>query len=456
MCAAAAMFFYAALSFPSLCASEVNPVYVNVKAFGAVGDGVTNDTSAIQAAISYVQSTDGGTVLFPAGTYIVNSTLNVIKTLGIVLQGVSGFGSGSSIIMFTLSDSSTGIDARGSSGFEMHYIQVAYNSSTYSGTLVDLSFLNTSFTLYSSITNSQFYQTNSATNTKSAYTLLYLDGVTGCMIENCTFKGAQNLILGSNPSNGFYPPDLVTFDHCVFTDWSHVAIYCPGNTFKFDTCWFDLKGSGAPAIGNNNTVSCTNLTVINSSFSNCTASNPAIISFYYTYNINFYSCDFDGGGQSNTNAFYLSANNFAWDIRSCSFSKMTNGIVLNFGTGFLDGATINGNVFESSVTTPFIGYAQLGNNVNFDANAIQNINFIGSANWTPGTITNGTSVHNDFACAGAVTGDFALASPPYDLQGVSMTVSVISSGFVRVSLYNGTGASVSLGAGVWKVRAFRE
>src|SRR5262245_15192796 len=45
---------------------------VNVKhrAYGAVGDGVTDDTTAVYAAANAV--TSGGTLLFPAGTYIIN------------------------------------------------------------------------------------------------------------------------------------------------------------------------------------------------------------------------------------------------------------------------------------------------------------------------------------------------------------------------------------------------
>ena len=37
---------------------------VNVKDFGAVGDGVTDDTNAFQAAINYVANLSGGTVQF--------------------------------------------------------------------------------------------------------------------------------------------------------------------------------------------------------------------------------------------------------------------------------------------------------------------------------------------------------------------------------------------------------
>ena len=51
-------------------------MWVNVKIdHGAVGDGVTNDAAAINAAIYAVYLAGGGTVYFPAGTYLIASTL---------------------------------------------------------------------------------------------------------------------------------------------------------------------------------------------------------------------------------------------------------------------------------------------------------------------------------------------------------------------------------------------
>jgi hypothetical protein len=65
---------------------------VSVKDFGAVGDGVTDDTAAIQAAIDSISNAanlgrGGGTVLlFPFGSYIISSSL-LIDQKNIDIQG---------------------------------------------------------------------------------------------------------------------------------------------------------------------------------------------------------------------------------------------------------------------------------------------------------------------------------------------------------------------------------
>jgi hypothetical protein len=53
---------------------------VNVKDFGAKGDGVTDDTSAIQAAIDYVGELGGGSVLLPSNDYKVSSEIVLTKS----------------------------------------------------------------------------------------------------------------------------------------------------------------------------------------------------------------------------------------------------------------------------------------------------------------------------------------------------------------------------------------
>jgi hypothetical protein len=65
---------------------------VSVKDFGAVGDGVSDDTTAIQAALD-AASAALKVVYFPAGQYKITSGLSALSCRGIYMEG-NGYGSG--------------------------------------------------------------------------------------------------------------------------------------------------------------------------------------------------------------------------------------------------------------------------------------------------------------------------------------------------------------------------
>lgn len=77
--------------------SMITGAPANVKDFGAIGDGTTNDTSAIQAAL-----TSSNAVYFPAGTYL-SDTVNLKSN-----QFVFGDGKSSIIKQNTITDGSYG------------------------------------------------------------------------------------------------------------------------------------------------------------------------------------------------------------------------------------------------------------------------------------------------------------------------------------------------------------
>lgn len=72
----------------------VGDIFVNVKSsvFGAVGDGVTDDTLAIVAAFAFA-GIGGATVVFPPGTYRITSSITVPTNVAIM-----GAGSGATFI----------------------------------------------------------------------------------------------------------------------------------------------------------------------------------------------------------------------------------------------------------------------------------------------------------------------------------------------------------------------
>lgn len=62
--------------------------WIDVRAFGAVGDGVADDTGALQAAIDFAGEARGGTVLIPNGTYRTTEAI-VIGRSSITLHGIA-------------------------------------------------------------------------------------------------------------------------------------------------------------------------------------------------------------------------------------------------------------------------------------------------------------------------------------------------------------------------------
>lgn len=60
---------------------------VSVKDFGAQGDGITDDTQRINAAIDFVHGMGGGTIVVPQGTYMIDSVkANNTVAGGVVLK----------------------------------------------------------------------------------------------------------------------------------------------------------------------------------------------------------------------------------------------------------------------------------------------------------------------------------------------------------------------------------
>jgi len=74
--------------------------WISVKDFGAVGDGVIDDTAAINAACTAAGAI-GATLLFPAGTYIVSSTITLKSNVFCQgeLKTVAGYGS--TVVVFS-------------------------------------------------------------------------------------------------------------------------------------------------------------------------------------------------------------------------------------------------------------------------------------------------------------------------------------------------------------------
>lgn len=83
--------------------------YINVKDYGAVGDGITNDS---QAFIDAVNSAENKTcIVIPDGTYLINSTVNITKS-NVYIMGASKASiiTGTANPVFKVGNGSTRVD----------------------------------------------------------------------------------------------------------------------------------------------------------------------------------------------------------------------------------------------------------------------------------------------------------------------------------------------------------
>jgi hypothetical protein len=132
--------------------------WINVKAYGATGDGATDDRAAIQAAIDAVPAT-GGTVYFPVGKYVVGSPgLDITTRQGLTFLG----------------DYATSFNESGTLGAQL-----------YAGA--------NSITLVNGVNSSlvhqghQFRSINFYSNNKTGVTLVSLKDVNHWIFDNCNF-----------------------------------------------------------------------------------------------------------------------------------------------------------------------------------------------------------------------------------------------------------------------------
>jgi hypothetical protein len=75
--------------------------WYNVKNYGAVGDGATDDREAIQAAIDAIKEDGGGTLYFPKGTYVLSrgSTRGLLELRDVNNIHFTGDGIGNTVLL---------------------------------------------------------------------------------------------------------------------------------------------------------------------------------------------------------------------------------------------------------------------------------------------------------------------------------------------------------------------
>lgn len=123
---------------------KFSEAFISVKDFGAAGDGITDDTAALQAAVNAIKAAGSGKLRIPAGNYKISSTAISLASSS---TGITIEGDGSSASTITQSTASTdSFDASGTTGLILRGIGFAGGGVTLtnpSATLIDSCSLGT-------------------------------------------------------------------------------------------------------------------------------------------------------------------------------------------------------------------------------------------------------------------------------------------------------------------------
>lgn len=88
------------VTFPDAVDAATDLGWFNVREYGAVGDGATNDSAAFTSTYNAALAGGGGTVYFPPGQYLMSSATSANQTAGIVGSVIlQGCGDNSEIIV---------------------------------------------------------------------------------------------------------------------------------------------------------------------------------------------------------------------------------------------------------------------------------------------------------------------------------------------------------------------
>lgn len=266
----------------------------NVKAYGARGDGTTDDTAAIQAAISAAINAGGGAVVLPPGVYACTSSLNADGAKNVSIEGtapvraIRGYASNPKTdLKFTGSGTGTFLSARQSYGFTIKKLNISYSSASFTGTLVDVG-KNADLSYFPAFIDCHL------TGTAAAMGAVLVDmcNVVEASVTRCVFEFGSIGIRGKRTAGNYCNALRVTDTR--FANLGTTCISEPGTGLMVSGCVFEplYGGAGVSAIQGSITGWQENATIIGSGFWDSVGVTGSWIELNWN-NLNVHSCYFE-------------------------------------------------------------------------------------------------------------------------------------------------------------------
>ena len=250
--------------------------FVNVKSFGALGNGSGDDTAAVQSALDSQRLT-GGTVFFPSGVYPITKCLLYYSNQRLVFENGAVLLRANDKMMYILANATTSEQTGYSATHNVDIIGATFDGNAeidFRATLLNNSHMSDLRIKNCKFRNGHtwhFYECNS-----SRYVT-----VDGCIFEN-SMRGSiaseyiqlDSALIGAYGTTPIAPDDTVC---------SYITI---------SNCRFECSGF-SPAIGNHSHKKHNNIKIYNNSFIGGSGSRGVIDLMSTTYSLDVYGNTFE-------------------------------------------------------------------------------------------------------------------------------------------------------------------
>ncbi|MBO9638224.1 MAG: hypothetical protein J7576_08655 [Siphonobacter aquaeclarae] len=210
---------------------------VNVRWFGAKGDGVTNDSQAIQKALN-VANDSAKTLFIPAGTYKIGTRVavtikSITETSGIIRKlSIEGENVSNTVLLYNAAADTTALEITGNGNDLLSLKNLQIRRTAGSG-------LSTGLRLN---TMSQIHLTN--IQIMGFRTGCTIRGVNTALFEFMSLAWNQKGLDAKDSDTPFSHPNLFLFESCSFNSNINTAVRIyVGVTNTFSNCDFSHNGS---------------------------------------------------------------------------------------------------------------------------------------------------------------------------------------------------------------------
>lgn len=415
--------------------STVNQERVSVKDFGAVGDGVADDTTAVQNALT---AAAGRRLFFPSGTYLVSSDLN-ISTDYTVLEGE---GAGSVIKL---------------DGCKIHYDAITKTTHIFgcdiyrlkiqrigtAGPAVHMEGQNSMGVARWNMSGVHVVSTGSGFQMEAAW----IWTMTGCVISSCGAYGID-IVIAADGNSSVNAGRLLGCEIQGNTEWGirsegHNGLGIIGTSIEGNTV-------GGIMLTNN----CRSTACLGAYFelNGTPASSRDIMAGDTTYSsgkttgygLTMVGCTFfDGAGAAKDYSVEITRMQQVY-ASACYFAGYATGAIYNNPDA---GGTTSGVTEQIGTDAPDV---IVGSDTRMRESFLD-MQITESALAAFGLIADGSQTTHDFNVVGTVAGDFVEIATAQNLQGVILTAQAVAADTVRATATNVTGSDKTIPNATYRI-----